>query len=91
MEDRRTELLGWIAKTERNRKRLARVLGGLTMVSLVMMAFRRSVGFAGLAIVAVVALCGFWILSSHIAEWRGKLDELARPRHTGPIRRREPD
>lgn len=80
--DRRLELEGWISRTHRNQRVLAIVLGCAVAVAAGVMIWLPRVGGVAIAVVAIVAVCGFWVTSSHIADWRGKLAELDRPRRT---------
>ena len=86
--DRRRELEGWIARTRATQRSLAIVLAAGTVISVGLMPWRTQVGLVALAIVAIVALCGFWITASHLADWRDKLDQLDRPLRT--VGRRDP-
>ena len=88
-EDRRAELNGWIAKSVQTRKKLKLALGIAAVMSLGLMVWNRAIGGVALGIVAIVALCGFWIIAAHIADWRSKLDEIGKPRPVGrAIKRR---
>jgi Flp pilus assembly protein TadB len=80
--DRRLELEGWISRTRRNQRILAIVLACAAVVAAGVAIWLPRVGAVALAIVAIVAICGFWVTSSHIADWRGKLRELDQPRRT---------
>ncbi len=77
-EQRRAQLLSWIAETRRNQRRFAIGLAIATALSFALMLWRTDVGEAGLGIVAISAVCGFWITASHITEWRSLLAELDR-------------
>lgn len=79
----RRELESWIAATQRNQRRLTRLLIPAALASVALVFWRPAIGGIGLGIVAIFAICGFWILSSHLADWRGKLAQLDRPRGTG--------
>jgi hypothetical protein len=83
--DRRSELEGWIARTHHNQRTLAIALACAAAASIGLGLWRANLGMIGFAIVALVAICGFWITSSHIADWRGKLAQLDEPaRPAGP-------
>lgn len=86
--DRRAELEAWIARTHHTQRTLGIVLGGAAAVSIALAFWRSQVGMIGLGIVVIVAICGFWITASHVADWRTKLDQLDRPVRT--VGRREP-
>lgn len=77
---RRAELLAWIAKTRANQKKLGVVLGAGMVVSVGLLIWSPTVGGAGIAINALVALCGFWIMAGHIMDWRNKIANLGKPR-----------
>jgi hypothetical protein len=77
--DRRSELEGWIARTHHNQRTLAIVLACAAAASIGLGMWRANLGMIGFAIVAIVAICGFWITSSHVADWRGKLAQLDQP------------
>jgi hypothetical protein len=80
--DRRTEIEGWIARTRRTQRRLGVVAACGVAVAVGLMLWRVSVGGVALGIVATVALCGFWVTASHLADWNDKLDQLDRPVRT---------
>lgn len=86
--DRRAELTSWIEKSVATRKKLTRVLAAGAVIALGLLVWNRAVGGVAIGIVAIVALCGYWIISAHIADWRGKLDELGRPRPVGRVIKR---
>jgi uncharacterized membrane protein YphA (DoxX/SURF4 family) len=79
--NRRQELESWIARTRHNERTLGLLVAGATAIAIGLMAWKSSVGLVALGIVAIVAVCGFWVLVAHVADWRGKLarmDEQAR-------------
>jgi Flp pilus assembly protein TadB len=80
--DRRAEIEGWIAGTRRTQRRLAIVMAGGAVVAIGLMLWNTSVGGIALGIVAIVALCGFWVTGSHLADWDDKLEQLDRPLRT---------
>jgi hypothetical protein len=87
--DRRLELQGWIAQTRHHQRRLAIGLLAAAALALALAAWRPSVGGIGLGVVAIVALCGFWVTSSHVADWHSQLEQLdRRPRPPGSLDRR---
>jgi hypothetical protein len=73
MRDR--DLHGWIVETTRNRRRLALTLAVAFPLDLVLAVVYPRVAAFGVALIAVVAICGTWVLTSHLSTWR---DELAR-------------
>jgi hypothetical protein len=77
--ERRLELEGWIARTRRNQRTLGIAAAAGAAVGLVVTVWMPRIGGLGLGIVAIVAICGFWVTSSHIADWRDKLAQLDRP------------
>jgi hypothetical protein len=78
--ERRLELEGWIAATRRNQRTLAIGIACATAVSLALCLWQPRIGLLGLALTAIVAICGFWVMAAHIADWRGRLAELGKPR-----------
>ena len=76
--DRRAELEGWIAKTQRLQRRLAVVYAALGAVAIALLAWSRAVGGFALFGVALVAICSFWVTAAHNAAHRQKLAELDR-------------
>lgn len=77
--DRRLELEAWIARTQGNQRKLTRGLTAGAVIAMGLMLWQLQIGMIALAIVGIVAICGFWILSSHIVEWRSQLAQLDRP------------
>ncbi|NVB84428.1 MAG: hypothetical protein HOV81_39000 [Kofleriaceae bacterium] len=76
--DRREVLLDYIEETRRTQKRLAVVFGVLAVVPIGLMFWRVGVGAFVLVVLALVAVCSFWVTEAHNAAHRQKLDELAR-------------
>jgi hypothetical protein len=76
--DRRPELEGWIANTQRLQRRLAVVYAALGAVAIMLLAWSRTVGGFALFGVALVAICSFWVTAAHNAAHRQKLAELDR-------------
>lgn len=74
--ERRAELLGWIAETRRNQRRLAILLAGFAVIAIGIMLWRTSIGVLALVIAGMIGMIGFWITWSHIADWRARLDQL---------------
>lgn len=75
---RRAELLGWIAATHRNQRRLAILLVCCAAAAIGLMLWRKPVGVIALAMTGIIGAIGFWITWSHIADWRGRLEQLRR-------------
>ena len=76
--ERRAELEGWIAKTQRLQRRLAIVYATLGAVAFGVLAWSRPVGGFAIFGVALVAICSFWVTAAHNAAHRQKLAELDR-------------
>ncbi len=76
--ERRDQLLGWIDETKRLQRKLAIVFPILGLVALGLMFWRPAVGGFALVMVALVAICSFWVTAAHNSAHRQKLDELAR-------------
>jgi hypothetical protein len=52
------------------------------------LAIDRAVGMLAFVCIAIVALFGSWIMSSHIAEWTSRIEELDRSKPVGRARRK---
>jgi hypothetical protein len=78
-DERRAQLVGWIAKTRRTQKRLSVVVCVLAAIAIALFAWRTDV--AGFAVFGVVlfAICAFWITHAHIADWSGRIHEIDHP------------
>ena len=79
----RDQLLQWISQTRRNQRRLLAVVVASGAVSAVLLAWRKEVGVVGCIATVAIAIAGFWITSSHIADWKQRLellDRTAKPR-----------
>jgi hypothetical protein len=74
--DRRRELESWIGRSQHNQRVLGIGIAAAMVIALGLTAWHRPIGLIALAIIAIVAVCGFWVLAAHIADWRGKLDRL---------------
>jgi len=74
--DRRLELEGWIGRTRRAQRRLAAVVGCAAVIAVALAVWKSPIGLVAFGVVAIVAVCGFWVTASHLADWRGKLDRL---------------
>jgi len=77
--DRRVELEDWIGRTRQTQRRLALAIAGGAVVAIGLALWWSHLGMVALGIVVVVAVCGFWVTSSHIADWRGKLEQIDPP------------
>ncbi|HEY4175521.1 MAG TPA: hypothetical protein VGM90_01755 [Kofleriaceae bacterium] len=78
--ERRAELEGFIAETSRNRKRLAIGVGLAAVVAIGVFMVNGTVGAFSLLSVALVGVCGMWIMTAHIQDWRYRIGELDNPR-----------
>jgi uncharacterized membrane protein YhhN len=87
----RQQLEAWIAATERTRRRLRTALIPAGLVALALLLWSRPAGGLGLTIVAIVAMFGNWITTSHITDWSARIVELEHPKPRGAVLRRERD
>ena len=78
--DRRTLLQGYIVKTRRTQKWLTTGLVSATAVAIGLLFWSHTAGGFSLLSVGLIAICGYWITGSHLADWRRQLAELDRPR-----------
>jgi uncharacterized membrane protein len=76
--ERRAELLGWIAASRRLQFRIGVGLVIAAVAAIVSITVAPTVGKISLGLVAIVAVCAFWVTGSHILDWRNRLEELAR-------------
>ncbi|HEU4612788.1 MAG TPA: hypothetical protein VFS15_11950 [Kofleriaceae bacterium] len=74
--DRRSELLRWIEETQKLQRKLAIVFPILGVIAIGLMFWRGAVGGFALVVVALVAICSFWVTAAHNAAHRQKLAEL---------------
>lgn len=81
VDPRRDELESWIARTRANQRKLAVALGCAVVVAIALLVWRRPVGGVALAITVIVGLCGFWITSSHILDWKQRIADLSKPKN----------
>ena len=77
--ERRAQLEGYIAQTSRNRKRLAIGLVIGVVIAFVIFMINGTVGAFSLLSVALVGVCGMWIMTAHIQDWRYRIRELDNP------------
>jgi hypothetical protein len=75
----RAELEAWIVATQRRQRRLKTALIPALAVAIGVTVWSRPLGALTFVSIGIVAVFGFWILSSHIADWRGRIDALDRP------------
>ncbi|HTM21550.1 MAG TPA: hypothetical protein VL172_13610 [Kofleriaceae bacterium] len=74
--DRRAELQRWISETRANRRRLALFLAPAALIAFALLAWRTDIGGAALGLLALIAFIGFWITSSHLQDFRARLDQV---------------
>lgn len=86
--DRREELERWIEGSRQTQRKLKLGVGAAVIASVVLLVISRAAGGIALAIVALVALAGFWITGGHIADWEEKLHKLDHPDKPSTSRRR---
>jgi hypothetical protein len=75
----RAQLEAWIAQTQRTQKKLVAGLVPAGIVAFALLFVSRPIGGAACAMVGMFALFGFWITTSHVRDFEGKLDELDKP------------
>jgi len=81
--DRRAELNGWIANTQRLQRRMAAVYGAALIAAFGLALWSGTAGGFAVFGVALLALCSFWVTAAHNAAHRQKLAELDRVEHNG--------
>jgi hypothetical protein len=81
--DRRAELNGWIAKTQRLQRRMAIVYGAALIAALALTPWSGTAGGFATFGVALLAICSFWVTAAHNAAHRQKLAELDRVESNG--------
>jgi hypothetical protein len=74
--DRRVQLLTWIEETKRNQRRIAIACAVLAIASIIAGAVKDAFGTIGFVVTVSFAVIGFWVTSSHIADWNHQLDQL---------------
>ncbi len=87
----RAQLEAWIAATRRTQQHLRTLLIPASAIAIALLVWSRPIGGGACALVGIVALFGFWITGGHITDWEQQLAALDKPRHVGPVTRREPD
>jgi hypothetical protein len=75
----REEIEQWISRTRRTQRRLNVIMAPAAVASIALLVWNRAVGGFALLCVALVAICGYWITSSHLADWERELEERKRP------------
>lgn len=85
----RDELERWTEQTRRTQRKLAVAVAGGAFVALALSLWRRDVGGFALLAVGLFALSGYWITSSHLADWHRQIEDLEhpKPRHRGRYER----
>ena len=85
----RDELQRWIDRTRKTQRRLALGIAIGAVVAVALSLWRRDVGGFALLAVALFALSGYWITSSHLADWHRQIEDLdhPKPRHAGRYER----
>jgi hypothetical protein len=78
VRERREELLGYIAKTNRLQRKMAVIYAVCAVVAIGLFIWQSTAGGFALFAVALTAICSFWVTAAHNAAHRQKLDELAR-------------
>ncbi|MEZ4361044.1 MAG: hypothetical protein R3B48_12745 [Kofleriaceae bacterium] len=82
--ERRAQLLQWIAASRRLQVRLGFFVGVGAGASLVALGWSPTAGKLGLALLAIFAICAFWVTGSHILDWRGQLELFDREARRRP-------
>lgn len=85
--DRREDLERWIAGTRRTQRQLKLGLVIASVVAVGLFFVSKAAGGIAVAIVALVALSGFWITSGHLTDWQAKLYKLDHPEQAASGRR----
>jgi hypothetical protein len=86
----RAQLEAWIAETERNQRLLRKAILPGAIVALALVIVSRPVGLGAIMLVAMVGVLGRWITSSHILDWRSRIDDLDKPKPVGrALKRRD--
>ncbi len=67
------DLRAFIESSKQTRQGLKRGLGPLVALSIIVMVANRSAGLMMLFVTGVIAVAGFWVLASHIADWERQL------------------
>lgn len=69
------QLHAWIAESQRTQKRMLRLGGALTFAGLGSRWFGTGgFGLVCAALGATLAVAGYWVTASHIADWRMQLE-----------------
>jgi hypothetical protein len=78
--DRQADLIRWIASSRRLQRRFGVVLCVAAIASIIALQFDAVIGKAALAIIAIVAVCTYWVTGSHILDWRNQLETIDQAR-----------
>jgi hypothetical protein len=89
MSTDRATLEKWIAETKRNQRLLRTAIVPAAIISIALVFVSRPIGAGAIGLVALVALFGFWIMSSHVVDFETRIEELDRPRPVGRAVRRK--
>jgi hypothetical protein len=89
MSTDRATLEKWIAETKRNQRLLGKAIVPAALVAIALVFVSRPVGAGAIGLVVLVAIFGFWIMSSHVVDFETRIDELERPRPVGRAVRRK--
>ena len=74
----REQLEAWIAQTKRHQRTLGVALVAAAAGSIALAVTVGTAGGFAIVIVALVAICAYWITGSHLLDWRRKLAALDR-------------
>jgi hypothetical protein len=75
----RAQLEAWIAETRLTQRRLKLGLIPAVVAAIAVTVWSHPLGALVLVSIAIVAVFGFWITSSHITGWEGEQQRLDRP------------
>lgn len=81
------QLEAWLARTRRTQRGLNVVIGAGAAIGVALAVWLGTPGVFVLLCVGFVALCGYWITNSHLADWERQLDELDRPQAAAAVKR----
>ncbi len=74
-----------MARTRGTQRKLLGLTVALAAVSVALLLWRKEVGVLGFVVTVIVAGAGFWITSSHLADWRHRLEHLRRAPKQPPV------
>ena len=75
----RAQLEAWIAASQRTQQTLKVGLLPAVVAAIAVLIWSRPLGGLVLVSIAIVAIFGFWITSSHIADWSGQVHRIDEP------------